>query len=146
MRMSAIGRPTETGFTLIELAVVLALAVALLAVAALAPPDFSERTTDAHTDALVGFLKSAKASSLQQGEIRSIRLDQPGLQIAETRDGFRDSGITGISAFEGSSAGRKLGRLVFYPDGSSTDAIIVVEFKGGRRRLHLDWMGRIHVL
>lgn len=133
-----------SGFTLIEL--IVALAVASLAVS-LVPVGFSKLSDavsyrSAVHEILAG-LKAARVLAIREGRSVAFSLDveSASYRVEGGRSGTLPGGLD-LGMIVGRSAdGSQSGRIVFYPDGSSTGGSVSIGRQAGNgTRLRVDWL------
>ena len=147
------GRKVESGgFTLVEMLVVLAIISLLLA---FAPPVFNRimpgLEVQSATRQLAASLRSARSEAIRDNtettltldlEARVYRLDQLGQEQAIDED-IEVSMLTARSELERED----VGRIRFYPDGTSTGGRITFSGGGAAYDVLVDWLtGRIHIM
>jgi len=138
----------STGFTLVELLVVLAM-IALLVT--LARPMYQAAVPGARVRAevldLARSLRESRHRAITSGKVVAIEFDPEQASYAIGDDIVTLSGSTELKAVSRKLQGdEKLVRLEFHPDGSSTGASVEVHGTRVGYRVDVDWLtGRIRV-
>lgn len=141
----------STGFTLIELLVVLAISALLVALVPTA--GYKLKAAMDYRAAVQGgyrVLHQARSLAIRQGVpvVVAVDLDQRSMDVAEREENvvFPDNLRLDLTV-AGEVADARVGRFVFYPDGSSTGGRLTLERPSGQgTTLSVDWLtGRVHV-
>ena len=150
MRMSIPARRAQSGFSLLELLIALAIAAALLTVATLAIGPMTESGA-ARTEAtkIASALRRARADAIRTGKPARLvlNLQQNTYQSQNWQGALNEKVSIEIVSVAQVDGDDKIAAIVFYPNGASSGAEI--ELFAGRRRAAIDvnWMtGRITVV
>jgi general secretion pathway protein H len=147
--MSRTGPNEESGFTLLEVLVVITILSLAATIVGIALPGAQERKALTHTEAgIVNLLVEAQAEARRSAAAHRVifDLDAHRAHLEGTSQGYAislDVRLTIISAQEVGTARRPA--VVFLPDGSSSGAEIAIASGPYGSKLRVDWVtGRTH--
>jgi general secretion pathway protein H len=147
--MSRTGLSEESGFTLLEVLVVITILSLAATIVGIALPGARERNALTRTEAgVVSLLVEAQAEARRSAATRRVAfdLDAHRVHLEGTSQGYAispDIRLTVISAQEVGTARRPA--VVFLPDGSSSGAEIAIASGPYDSKLRVDWItGRTH--
>jgi len=142
--MWAIGHRNNTGFTLLELLVVLCVIGLLSAAGSVVLSGSEGRQISRNALAVSEFLKAVRRSAQTNGKAQ--RVEMAGRSLSAVGDGAMVK-TPGNMAMRFVATGKihvPADGIVFYPDGSSTGGVIELSLKGVTRRIEVDSQGRVN--
>jgi len=129
----------QSGFTLLELIVVLVL---LGIIAVLVAPGLGGSLENAKLKTasreLLAALRVQRSEAITQGKIITLRFagDEPSYRV----NGGRVALAEGLSVVYQAASETGSHRLAFYPDGSSSGALLQLRLGEGLRYIRIDWL------
>lgn len=144
-------RTTNSGFTLIELMIVL---VVMTAITAVAVPQFSRGMTYVelrrNTQELAASLRQARNRSITESQVAELTFDAERQLVRASGIGIVFDWPESVHVeLAGDAAGNRANEwsIRFYPDGSATDTVLTVSALNRRYEISVDWLtGRVRVI
>lgn len=145
MRTLATGLRAKHGLTLIELLVVLVVIGLLSATGAAVLIGGKAQKINRQASEIAGFFKIAQHGALVSGKVQEVVVSDMEWSILPAGPVLkRSKGVT-IRLLSERRQSTRQEAVLFYPDGSSTGAIVDISGHGETRRVSVDWLGRIYV-
>ena len=145
MRISGTGRHTDSGFTLLELLVVLCV-MGLLSAAGATVLVGGEGRQMQRTASLVGaLLKAAKRNAQKSGTSQRVEINAKTVAVANLGWAVEHDGRVDFRLVKTNSRGLNDGAIIFYPDGSSNGGVIEMAAAGVTQKIEVDSLGRVDV-
>ena len=135
----------DSGFTLLELLIVIAIVGMLSSIAVAAIPISSpERDVHETADRIGSLLRAARSEALRGGQASAVRFDLDDRRILRT-GGEGTLSLPETIAIEVTVAQRPAGAsgrpaIAFRPDGTSSGGSVLIRGGGTERRLAVNWL------